>query len=118
MTKTNKYTLKQVVEELKQVPFNQWRYNQHENTGAFHCQPSLIYVSVSRTTSPRGALKYEMGLNDISEDETLIYKGISVKNLYEHLESQRVRNLPALSTTEEKSPKESLLEKLSKELKL
>ncbi len=117
---TNKQRLlKQTVKELKEkVPFKDWNYSQHENTSAFDYTPSLIYVEISRTATPSGSMKYEMHLNDIQEDETQTYKGTSVKNLYEHLDSVRLRILAEQPKTEERTPEESLLEKLSKELKL
>jgi len=113
---TEKEQLRRTVEDLKQVPYNEWRYFNNQTATGFTYMPSLMRVSVYHEVAPLGN-RFEMEIEDICEEDKKTYKGDAVRSLYEYLESQRARNLPvSTSATEEKSTEESLLEKLSKEL--
>lgn len=109
---TEKELLRKTVEDLKEVPYKEWRYFNNGDVEGFAYTPSIMHVNVYHEVTPLGN-RFGMEVEDLSEQDKRTYKGAAVRSLYEHLESQRVTNLPVSQPT---SAEESLLEKLMKEV--
>ena len=107
--------LRRTVEDLKKVPYEKWRHFDSRTTAGFTSLSGLIHVCVYHEITPAGG-EFGMEVHDICEEEKKNYNEIAVRYLYEHLESQRTRNLSVSQLASTNSSEGSLLEKLSQEL--
>lgn len=81
--------LQRTVEELKKVPFKDWKYKLDGNLSSYTYFPPAMRATVCRREDEFSSCYY-MEVKDIAKNKVAVYP--YVESLYHHLEAQRAKN--------------------------
>ena len=116
---TEKELLIKTMEDLKGVPYKNWRYFNNGNIEGFAYTPSLMHVNVCHLVGRLDKEGFYLEVEDMENDQRKEYRGVQARNLYDHLPEQLITVsviVPGFQKPAEATERESLLEKLMKEM--